>query len=333
VKSKKMGSYKGLQLWHNGKGQSSFRDITLTSHKLGSDELILKSLYSFISAGTERTIISHPPDDESVAEEMNVPYMNGSFKSAFTYGYSLVGEVMAGPKKWLGKIVHVMHPHQDYALVNERDVSCIPEEISPRMATLISNLETVVNAVWDSGVSLGDKVLIVGFGNIGALLASVIRKMPGVDVDILETNLYRRDIASKQNFNVVKGTDLKWKYTISFNTSGSGSGLQEALNNTTIEGKVVELSWYGPKIISLELGGSFHYGRKHLISSQVSRIPANKSHHFNYQSRKEIVIRILKEIDFDFMTNIEIPFRKATGFYDKLVKGEVNEIGLLFNYK
>jgi hypothetical protein len=33
------------------------------------------------------------------------------------------------------------------------------------------------------------------------------------------------------------------------------------------------------------------------------------------------------------MTNIEIPFRKATGFYDKLVKGEVNEIGLLFNYK
>jgi hypothetical protein len=256
-----MDSYKGLQLWHNGKGQSSFRDISLPSHKLGSDELILKSHYSFISAGTERTIISHPPDEDEKtdAEEMNVPYMNGSFNSAFTYGYSLVGEVMAGPKKWLGKIVHVMHPHQDYALVNERDVSSIPKGVSHKAATLISNLETVVNAVWDSGVSLGDKVLIVGFGNIGALLASVIRKMPGVDVDILETDLYRRDIASTQNFNVVKGTDLKWKYTISFNTSGSGSGLQEALNNTAIEGKVVELSWYGPKIVSLELGGSFHY--------------------------------------------------------------------------
>ena len=328
-----MGSYKGLQLWHNGKGKSRFKEITLSLQQLGSDDLILKSHYSFISAGTERTIISHPPVDESVAEEMTVPYMSGNFNSEFTYGYSLIAEVIAGPKKWLGKLVHVMHPHQDYVLVNERDVSCIPKGIANKTATLISNLETVVNAVWDSGVTLGDKVLIVGFGNIGALLASVIRRIPGVDVDILETNLYRRDIASKQNFNVITDTDLKLKYTISFNTSGSGSGLQQAINNTAIDGKVIELSWYGQKKVSLELGGSFHYGRKHLISSQVSRIPANKRQHFDFQSRKEIIIKILKEIDFDFIINVEIPFQKATEFYDKLVKGKINEIGLLFNYK
>jgi threonine dehydrogenase-like Zn-dependent dehydrogenase len=328
-----MGSYKGLQLWHNGKGQSRFRDISLSSNQLGSDELILKSHYSFISAGTERTIISHPPDEKTVAEEMTVPYMNGNFNSAFTYGYSLVGEVIEGPRKWLGNIVHLMHPHQNYALVNERDVSSIPNGVSPKAATLISNLETVVNAVWDSGVSLGDKVLIVGFGNIGALLASVIRRIPGVDVDILEEDLYRVDIASKQNFNVVKRAELKSKYTISFNTSGSGSGLQDALNNTTIEGKVVELSWYGAKIVSLALGGSFHYGRKHIIASQVSRIPVNKRHQFNYQDRKEVVLKILREIDFDFMINVEIPFQEAPQFYDKLIRGEINEIGSLFNYK
>lgn len=328
-----MGSYKGLQLWHNGKGKSRFKEITFSLQQLGSDDLILKSHYSFISAGTERTIISHPPVDESVAEEMTVPYMSGNFNSEFTYGYSLIAEVIAGPKKWLGKLVHVMHPHQDYVLVNERDVSCIPKGIANKTATLISNLETVVNAVWDSGVTLGDKVLIVGFGNIGALLASVIRRIPGVDVDILETNLYRRDIASKQNFNVITDADLKLKYTISFNTSGSGSGLQQAINNTAIDGKVIELSWYGQKKVSLELGGSFHYGRKHLISSQVSRIPVNKRQHFDFQSRKEIIKKILREIDFDFIINVEIPFQKATEFYDNLVKGKINEIGLLFNYK
>ncbi len=328
-----MDFYKGLQLWHNGKGQSRFRDINLSSKQLGSDELILKSLYSFISAGTERTIISHPPDDKSVAEEMTVSYMNGNFNSDFTYGYSLVGEVIAGPQKWLGKLVHVMHPHQDYAVVKEGDVSIIPEWISPKTATLISNLETVVNAVWDSRVTVGDKVLIVGFGNIGALLASVISTIPGVEMDILETNLSRKNIASKQNYNVITGADPTLKYTISYNTSGTGPGLQQAINNTAIEGRVVDLSWYGQKKVSLVLGGSFHYGRKHLISSQVSRIPANKRQHFNFQSRKEIVLRIMRDIDFDFMINVEIPFREAPEFYNKLVKGEINEIGLLFNYK
>ena len=175
-----MGSYKGLQLWHNGKGESQFKNITLSSYGLGSDELILKSHYSFISAGTERTIISHPPKKEILSKEMAVPYMMGNFKSEFTYGYSLIGEVIAGTNKWAGKIVHVMHPHQDYAVVKTRDVICIPEGISPKTGTLISNLETVVNAVWDSGVTVGDRVLIVGFGNIGALLASVIKRIPGL---------------------------------------------------------------------------------------------------------------------------------------------------------
>jgi hypothetical protein len=45
------------------------------------------------------------------------------------------------------------------------------------------------------------------------------------------------------------------------------------------------------------------------------------------------VLKILREIDFDFMINAEIPFSKAPEFYKKLVNGEINEIGLLFNYK
>ena len=328
-----MGAYKGLQLWHNGKGQSSFKNFSLSSQDIRSDELILESHYSFISAGTERTIISHPPEHELTSKEMTVPYMDGKFNSKFTYGYSLVGEVIAGPDIWLGKIVHVMHPHQDYCKVSERDVCSIPEGVLPKTATLISNLETVVNAVWDSGVTVGDKVLIIGFGNIGALLASVIRKIPGVDLVILEKNSFRREIAAAQKFNVKPRVDPESDFTISFNTSNTESGLQHAINNTAIEGKIIELSWYGPNKVSLELGGSFHYGRKHLISSQVSRIPASKIQHFNFQSRKDVVLKILREIDFDFIVNQEIPFEEAPDLYRRLTKGEINEIGLLFKYK
>jgi hypothetical protein len=55
--------------------------------------------------------------------------------------------------------------------------------------------------------------------------------------------------------------------------------------------------------------------------------------HFDFQSRKEVVLKILKEIDFDFMINMEVPFQKAPEFYNKLINGEIDEIGLLFNYK
>ena len=56
----------------------------------------------------------------------------------------------------------------------------------------------------------------------------------------------------QQNFDVLPTEDIKPEFTISFNTSNSNSGLQLAINNTAMEGKVVELSWYGPNIVSLE---------------------------------------------------------------------------------
>lgn len=328
-----MNSYNSLQLWYNGKGQSRLKNLTLHTKNMEPDELIVRSLYSYISAGTERTIICNPPKNKVISKEMAVPYMLGNFNSEFTYGYSLVGEVIEGTDKWLGKTIHVMHPHQEYAMVKERDVYCIPDGISSKAATLISNLETVINAVWDSELTLGDKVLIVGFGNIGALLASVVKRIPGVDVYISETNQTRKEFAIKQNFNVLSLSELKDNFTISFNTSNSESGLQLAIDQTSIEGKVVELSWYGPRNISLELGGSFHYGRKQLISSQVSRIPAKKRLYFDYKSRKDLVIKLLSEIDFNFMLNIEVPFQNAPEIYNQLINDKINEIGLLFNYK
>ena len=103
-----MSSYSCTQLWHNGSGGAWFKDITIKTNELAPGELLIKSLYSYISCGTERTLISNPPQDETLAEQMKVPYMEGNFRNEFTYGYSLVGEVIEGSNEWIGKIVHVL---------------------------------------------------------------------------------------------------------------------------------------------------------------------------------------------------------------------------------
>lgn len=56
----------------------------------------------------------------------------------------------------------------------------ILKEVFLLWVILVSNMEMVVNVVWDSGVSLGDWVLVVGFGMIGGLLAWILLCMLGV---------------------------------------------------------------------------------------------------------------------------------------------------------
>src|SRR2546422_1054590 len=56
--------------------------------------------------------------------------------------------------------------------------------------------------------------------------------------------------------------------------SGSPEGLATALAVAGFEATVVEMSWYGTRIVPLALGGAFHSRRLTLRSSQVGNVPA-----------------------------------------------------------
>jgi threonine dehydrogenase-like Zn-dependent dehydrogenase len=328
-----MNAYTSKQLWHNQTGQTWFNTENIRKLNLKKDELIVESCYSLISAGTERMILNHPPKGNT-ARNMRVPYMLGDFDSEFTYGYSLVGEVLEGSLDWIGKYVHVMHPHQSVVVINQKDAFPVPESVSKETATLASNLETVINALWDSGISIGDRVLIIGFGIIGAMLAIVIGHMPGIEITVYEKDPYRRKFCESLKFHTLsEANELCKEYTIAFNTSSSHQGLQIALDNIRNEGLVAELSWYGPKNVILNLGDDFHYGRKKIISSQVSRIPIAKSGFFDLKSRKELVFKLLGNINFDSLIQRKFPFDKAPDVFRSLRKENQKEVGILFHYK
>lgn len=319
---------KGIELWHNRQKPFSWlKHVDIETTNLLSNQVVVQSVKSLVSSGTERLVMTSPID-EVTAMKMALPMMKGSFNHDFTYGYSLVGKVIAGKTSLKGRYVHLLHPHQSFAIVKEQDLFFISDENLVDKAPLLSNLETVINAIWDAQISVGDRVLVIGYGIIGALLCHVIQRIPGVKLTVLEKNEQRKGWASK-SFNTQNPQD---NFDLVFNTSCSEQGLQSGIDLLAKEGTLIELSWYGAKHVNLNLGNSFHYDRKKIISSQVSDIPSHKMKRWNYSSRKELALQLLKEIDFSELLTKEISFEETPSFYNSLRKNEINEIGIIINY-
>lgn len=310
-------------LWHTNNRATELKPI-----ELDEAGVLIRSLYSLISTGTERLVAQGGVPAE-LQEKMRVPGMQGQFSFPLTYGYSLVGQVEALGHVLHHKYVHLLHPHQSAVHWPAEQLSVIPEGIPPLRATLASNLETVVNAVWDSQVQVGSRVLVVGFGMIGALLSRVLAQIPAIELVVVETNDERKLLAAEMGFTLGQGGQ---DFDCAFHTTAQSAGLQMALDAVGQEGKVVELSWYGKREIMLSLGGLFHYGRKQIISSQVSHLPARKRARWDFARRKAVVFRLLQQAVFDQHITQLIDFSEAPDFFGQVRSGSTPALGTAIRY-
>ncbi|MEM9544451.1 MAG: zinc-binding alcohol dehydrogenase [Bacteroidota bacterium] len=303
-----------IALWHIDSNTSVLRN----EKEAPAKHQIFKSKYSMISTGTER-LIARGQVDSSFHDVMKVPYQSGDFDFPIKYGYSLIVENKNGD------IGHIMHPHQDEIDVNQEAITWATEELPPFRFALISNMETILNAIWDSRLKGDEAIAICGFGNIGALLANTLRIYKGIEATIFENNAWRREKAISLGWSV----ETEGLYDILFHTTATEGGLQFCLEHLNYEGKLVELSWYGSQRVNIELGKDFHYKRLMLISSQVSNIPGHMKMFHTYESRKKLAFDILKDDSFDALITNKIPFRDAPAFFERLRTGDVEE-GLIY---
>jgi threonine dehydrogenase-like Zn-dependent dehydrogenase len=318
-------------LWHTTSQCSAILEQELPDRN--NHMLLIESLYSLVSLGTER-LVSSALMPVAIWNEMAVPYMEGSFALPCKYGYSLAGRVLKGPAEYKGKTVHLMHPHQDKSWVNVASVYVIPPEIPAQRAILASQVETAINAVWDSRISLGDTVLVAGFGLVGAVIALLVSGIPGAKVSILEKNEYRKQTAREMCFHVIdKPEEINEVFDVAIHTSGEGKVLQFCIDHIGNESQVTEVSFYGKKPVTLRLGETFHTGRKRIVTSQVSHIPSQKMNRWDVDRRKKLVFDILKDNRFDMLTGNIVPFEHAPVLFNQIRHGLINDISVVFQYK
>ncbi|MDX1409267.1 MAG: zinc-binding alcohol dehydrogenase [Saprospiraceae bacterium] len=321
-----MGKRNAHALWHEHADSTVVRPETLDQR----DGLtVLRASYSLISTGTERMVAAGqvPPQ---LHLDMEVPYMGGDLSLPVKYGYSLTGTMEQGP----GTLWHVMHPHQDVCLVDPADCFEVPPGIPAKRATLASNLETALNALWDAMLLPGERVLIAGFGLIGSLVARLASGIKGIELLISEPNARRARLCSEMGFQLLPPEQTAvFPFDVAFHTSGTAAGLQQCLDLIGLEGRVVELSWYGQRETTLQLGGDFHSLRKRLFSSQVSRIPPHMRARWTADRRKRKVFDLLADPEFDAHITHTVSLEEAAALFNNWRKSPPEGLGYCIQYE
>jgi threonine dehydrogenase-like Zn-dependent dehydrogenase len=242
---------------------------------------------------------------ETEYERMRAPFQAGAFPGPVKYGYASVGQVVDGPGTLSGRTVFCLYPHQQRYVVPTDALYLLPETVPASRAVLVANLETALNAAWDSGAAPGDRVAVVGGGSVGCLAAWLLGRIPGCDVELIDTNPQRRAIAEAFGIAFAEPATARSDADVVLHTSGSPEGLMLALRLAAFEATVCECSWYGTRSVTLPLGEAFHSRRLILKSSQVGGIAAPHRARWTFRRRMELAISLLTDPALDLLINSE----------------------------
>jgi NADPH:quinone reductase-like Zn-dependent oxidoreductase len=293
-------------LWIVGPGRAELRSETLP--ELAPGQLQIRASYSGISRGTEALVFAHAvPEHER--ERMRAPQQAGTLPGPVKYGYASVGRVVAGSAALAGRDVFCLFPHQSLYSVAPEWVLPLPEAVPAARAVLAANMETAVNALWDAQPMLGQRIVVIGAGVVGALCAYLAARIPGCEVTLIDTHADREALAQKLGAQFQLAHAAPSGADLVLHASGSAAGLNLALQVARDESRIIELSWYGDRTVSLPLGAAFHPGRLQLISSQVGKVAPAMRAHRTHRERLALALSLLTDPALDTLISSEVLFR------------------------
>jgi NADPH:quinone reductase-like Zn-dependent oxidoreductase len=286
------------------------------------DEVMVRTLRSGVSRGTETLVFrGGVPADQYAA--MRAPYQEGDFPGPLKYGYLNVGVVELGPPMLRGRTVFCLYPHQTAYVVPATAVAVVPDGIPPARAVLAGTVETAVNALWDAGPLLGDRVTVIGAGMVGCCVARLLSRFPAVELALVDVNPDRADVAAALGVDFALPADAVGGRDLVVHASATSSGLQRSIELLAPEGTVIDLSWYGASEVRLSLGGAFHAGRLGIRASQVSTLSPARSGRRTTRDRLALALELLRDPAFDALLSGQSPFTALPDVMAKLAAGSL----------
>ncbi|MDQ6642465.1 MAG: zinc-binding alcohol dehydrogenase [Actinomycetota bacterium] len=311
-------SREAFAFWVLGPGVGEIRPVPL--HEPGPDEVLVRTLCSGVSRGTE-TLVFEGGVPQSQYAAMRAPFQDGDFPGPVKYGYLNVGVVELGAPELRGRTVFCLYPHQSYYVVPAEAVALVPDDVPPERAVLAGTVETAVNALWDAAPMLGDRVTVVGAGMVGCCVARLLARMPGVHVALVDIDPARADVAAGLGADFASPADAADGRDMVVHTTATSAGLQHSLDLLAPEGTVIDLSWYGDAEVHLTLGGAFHSGRLGIRSSQVGMVaPARRSRR-TFADRLELALELLRDPALDAVITGVSPFEELPDVMADLSSG------------
>ncbi|BBH19156.1 hypothetical protein Back11_05010 [Paenibacillus baekrokdamisoli] len=215
-----------------------------------NDELLIETLYTLISTGTELTILNGGFKEGSGWD------LYGKFP--FSPGYNNIGKVIdVGedvPRDWIGKKVASYGSHAKYVVSSIQHTRLIHRDIPDEHAAFFTLAEIAMNGIRRSHITWGESAVVYGLGLIGQLAVRFAKNcgaQPVFAVDISDERLRKlpRDPAIipinsiKENVvEIVKQATRGRMADVVFEVTGSGPLIPEEFKTLKKQGRFVLLS-------------------------------------------------------------------------------------------
>ncbi|MEJ8562553.1 zinc-binding alcohol dehydrogenase [Yoonia sp. GPGPB17] len=301
-------------LWITAAQEAALCD---TVYHVGEGQLDIKTQFTGISRGTERLIFNgQVPVSEH--DNMRAPFQEGDFTFPVKYGYAAVGKVQNGDRR--GEVVFSLFPHQTSFAVPAAMALPVPNNVPAARAILAANMETAVNITWDAGISVGDRVVVIGAGVVGALVGYLAAQVPGAEVTLVDIAPSRAALADTLGCDFATPDDAPAEADVVVHASANPVGLSLAIALAGTEARVIEASWYGAQSVEIPLGGRFHQRRLQIVSSQVGRVPARQAPRWDYSRRLAKALALLNDPVLDALISGETAFGDLPGVYGRVLR-------------
>ena len=338
----KIEHHQSKEVWFTAPNQVEVRNTEL--RKPGPTEVVVSVLYSAISAGSELLLYrGEMPSDMPL--DSSIDSLKTDVRYPKKYGYACVGTIIeVGAKvetSWLGREVFCFHPHASHVIASIEELIAIPEGIAMKDAVFLPNMETAVNLAQDGKPLVGERVVILGQGIVGLLLADLLSQYPLTSLTSFDKDEARREWSKQagvsrvfapakltpDELSTVSDTDLIYE------VSGQPEAVNLAIELAGFSSRIVLGSWYGTKSAKVELGGVAHRNRLQFITSQVSTIGPDLTGRWDKTRRISLVWELLKKVRPSKFISHSVDIQDAPEFYKRINDGEKGILQVIFKYE
>jgi 2-desacetyl-2-hydroxyethyl bacteriochlorophyllide A dehydrogenase len=310
----------------------------------GAGEVLVRTLYSGISAGTELTAYrgTNPyltrtwnPAQRLFTQADQEGYPAGGWRE----GYEEVGEIAAlGPGTddlQLGQRVYGIWGHREMKVLaaDYARARILPPHVPPVHGIFARIGEIALNAMLDGEPHLGETVAVFGLGVIGQLVCQLARlsgaRVIGVDLVTERLDLARtlevdvlidggQGMVAEQVKQLTEGRGAD----VCFEVTGNARGLHEAIRACAYTSRVVAVGFYQGEAAGLRLGEEFHHNRVAVICSQISGVNPALQHRWDRPRLTRAFMGLVAEgrVLLDPLITHVVPFREAAAAYELLDK-------------
>lgn len=307
-------------------------------------QLLVKTLVTLVSSGTELTILSGEfPQGSAWARYGRYP---------FTAGYSNVGTVLevGGKVQSLkpGDRVATSAPHSEYVLVNEDDAAKVGIGVEDDEAVFHTLASGVMNSVRLAGVTLGESVAVVGVGLLGQLVIIFSRLCGGLPVVAIDLSSRRLALAKQsgatallqpgvENVEQQLGllTSGRMADTV-FEVTGNPQVIPWALTLAKRQGRYVQLS--SPRGRSeVDFHDEVNATSRTIIGTHFSSAPAYETPYNIWTRRRntELFLRLLAGgyTSVEHLVSHRYTLEQAPEAYRMLLNDRTEAMGVLFDFR